>query len=464
MQRDRRRRVLFATAELRPVVSVGGLGEAAGGLVAALPDAGVDVLPVLPGYDAWPLEAEQRHVLQVPAWAGPVSARVGVHAEVGPLAIIDADGLARPHAYVDDTGEGWADNTERFARFSVGVAALTRTLAPGFDVVHLNDWHTSMVVPFLGSTTPTVLTIHNLAHQGWAGPDWLHRLPAHRDRYRWGDSVNLLAGAIRSVDRVVAVSPRYAEEIRTEAAGAGLDGVFAEPGVELTGILNGIDTRVWDPAHDAYAPQFSAASLGGKAAARAALLDHVGWGDTGEPLVVAVTRLVDQKGLDLAFGAARFLEGMKARMIVLGSGERPLADWARWLAATHPGRFWFHDGYDAALSHLLFAGGDLLMMPSRFEPCGLAQMQAMAYGTIPVVTPVGGLIDTVVDADDDRAGNGFVAEAVDEAAVVDALHRALRSWRHAGRRKAIQTRGMTRDWSWRDPALAFAGLYAEIAP
>lgn len=453
-------RVLFATAELRPLVSAGGLGEAAAGLVAGLRDQGVDVITVLPGYSAFPLENEEHLELSVPDWAAPASARLGDHPDVGRLAVVDVPGIVRPDPYVDDSGEGWSDNDARFAAFSAAVAALARTLH--VDLVQLNDWHTALTPAFLGDDMSTVMTIHNLAHQGWAGAEWLHRLPSHRDAYSWGDAVNGLAGAIRLADRVVAVSPNYASEITTDAAGMGLQGVLAERGNDLRGILNGIDTRAWNPATDAFAPQFDVSDLGGKAAARAALLDRVGWSDTGDPSIVMVTRLVDQKGVDLAFEAARFLEGMKARMIVLGSGDPRLADWGSWLAETQPDRFWFMNGYDAPLSHLLFAGGDLLLMPSRFEPCGLAQMQAMAYGTIPVVTPVGGLVDTVRDADTHRDGTGFVAASLDASGVVDALHRGLRAWRHAGRRAAIQRRGMTPDWSWTDPARAFLDLYREL--
>jgi starch synthase len=453
-------RVLFATAELRPLVSAGGLGEAAAGLAAALRDQGVDVITAIPGYSDFPLEDDERLELAVPDWAGPASARIGDHPEAGRLAVVDVPGIVRPDPYVDEHGEGWADNDLRFAAFSAAVAALGRALA--VDVVQLNDWHTALTPAFLGDEVPTVFTIHNLAHQGWASADWLHRLPSHRDAYAWGDAINGLAGAIRLSDRIVAVSPNYANEIRTDAAGLGLQDLLAARGDDLRGILNGIDTRAWNPATDSFAPQFDAIDLGGKRVARAALLEQAGWDDTEEPLIVMVTRLVDQKGVDLAFEAARFLDGMKARMLVLGSGEPGLGLWGHWLGETQPDRFWFYNGYDAPLSHLLFAGGDLLLMPSRFEPCGLAQMQAMAYGTIPVVTPVGGLVDTVRDADAHRDGTGFVASVLDESGVVDALHRGLRAVRHAGRRRAIQRRGMTPDWSWTGPATEFVDLYREL--
>jgi starch synthase len=453
-------RVVFATAELRPLVSAGGLGEAAAGLAAALVRQGVDVITAIPGYASYPLDGEESVELDVPDWAAPASARIGVHAEGGRLAVIDVPGIVRPDPYVDERGEGWADNDVRFAAFAASVAALSR--AVGADLVHLNDWHTALTPAFLGDGVPTVLTIHNLAHQGWADPGWVHRLPRHREAYVWGDAVNALAGAIRVADRVVAVSPNYAREITTDAAGMGLQGLLAARGGDLRGILNGIDTRAWNPSTDAFAPHFDVTDLAGKAMARAALLERAGWDATDEPLIVMVTRLVGQKGVDLAFEAARFLEGMRARLLVLGSGEPRLGEWGHWLGRTQPDRFWFFNGYDAPLSHLLFAGGDLLLMPSRFEPCGLAQMQAMAYGTIPVVTPVGGLVDTVIDADRHRDGNGFVAVTLDESGVVDSLHRGLRAVRHAGRRKAIQRRGMTPDWSWLAPAEEFVELYREL--
>lgn len=453
-------RVLMATSELRPLVSAGGLGEAAAGLAAGLRDLGVDVITVIPGYDDYPLDDEETGDIPVPDWASPAFVRLGNHPVAGRLAVVDVPGIRRPDPYVDERGEGWGDNDHRFAAFSAAVAGLSRILE--VDLVHINDWHTSLVPAFLSDDMPCVLTIHNLAHQGWASADWIHRLPRHREAYSWGHAVNPLAGAIRLADRVVAVSPNYAREITTEQAGMGLQGVLAERGGDLRGILNGIDARAWDPATDEFTPHFDASDLSGKAEARAELLARAGWDDTGDPVIVMVTRLVDQKGVDLAFEAARFLGGMRARMVVLGSGEPRLAEWGHWLQSTQPDRFRFVNGYDAPLSHLLFAGGDLLLMPSRFEPCGLAQMQAMAYGTIPVVTPVGGLVDTVLDIDLDPAGTGVVTSTVDESGIVDGIHRALRAWRHAGRRKAIQKRGMAPDWSWSGPAQEFLDLYSEI--
>lgn len=453
--------ILFATAELRPLVSAGGLGEASAGLVAALRAAGTDVTIALPDYFGWELSSSTKKTLDVEEWASPASVRVGDHPEAGRLALINVPGIERPDPYVDEDGEGWPDNTDRFAAFSAAIGSLAAT--GDYDVVHLNDWHTAFAPAFIPPAVPTILTIHNLGHQGYADSFWLDRLPSQRDSYAWGDGTNALAGAIRCVDVVTTVSPNYATEIVTERGGMGLDERFSERGSDLVGIRNGIDTRAWNPATDEFTANFDFDSLDGKRQAREQLLARVGWDDTGEPIIVLITRLVEQKGVDLAFEAARFLEGMRARMIVLGSGERRLADWGRWLQDTQPDRFWFLDGYDVELSHEMFAGADLFLMPSRFEPCGLAQMQAMAYGTIPVVTAVGGLVDTVADADHTRDGNGFVATTGDESGVVDALHRGLRAFRHAGRRKSLQRRGMSADWSWIQPAQHYISLYDEVA-
>ena len=453
--------ILFATAELRPLVSAGGLGEAAAGLVAGLRALGHQVTVVLPDYAGWPLEVERRSALALPEWAQPASVRQGTHPEAGDVIVVSVPGIDRPDPYVDADGQGWPDNDRRFAAFAAAVAYLADHLE--IDVLHLNDWHTSLASAFVGHETATVLTIHNLAHQGWADIGWLHALPTHRDHFVRGAALNMLAGGITAADAVVAVSPSYAREIVTIDGGFGLDDLLAARGDRLVGIRNGIDTDVWNPATDPYLPSsYGADDLEGKAKVRAALQAHVGWDGDDIPTIAMVTRLVEQKGVDVGFAAARFLDGMNARMMILGSGERALADWGRDLADRYPDRVWFHDAYDVPLSHLLFAGADLLLMPSRFEPCGLAQMQAMAYGTIPVVTDVGGLRDTVIDADRHTDGNGFVAGEVGIAGVVDALHRALAAWRQPSRRRQIVDRGMRTDWSWSAPAMAFASLYEQV--
>ncbi len=454
------RRILFVTAELRPLVSVGGLGEASAGLVEGLRKRGHHVDVVIPDYGGWVLEGERRWPLDVPDWAGPATARHGIHERAGEIIVIDAPGLARPNPYVDGDGQGWPDNTRRFAAFSAAAANLVADRAP--DLVHLNDWHTGLVPAFLPEPVPLVLTIHNLAHQGWAPVEWVHRLPRERHQYVHDQAMNPLAGAIRTAELIVAVSPTYAAEIRS-GEGMGLDGPLADRATAVIGIRNGIDVGTWNPACDLHLPEpFGPDDFSGKRAARRLLLSRLGWPDDPQPIIAMVTRMVEQKGVDVALDGARYLPGIGARLAILGTGDRLLTDRARAAADAHPDRVWFADGYDVELSHLLFAGSDLLLMPSRFEPCGLSQMQAMAYGTIPVVTGVGGLADTVVDADRHRGGNGFVAVSNDLAGMVDALHRAVHAWTQGPRRRILMRRGMSIDWSWEGPAGELSQAYERV--
>lgn len=456
-------RVLFATAELSPVARVGGLAEASAGLVRSLRAAGVDVEVILPDYRATPLDGETRTELALSPWAGGEAVvRRGRVDGFGDVTLVDAPGLARPHPYLEpESGQGWADNDLRFFTFCDAVARWAARTAP--DVLHLNDWHTAGVLGLLADRPPTVFTIHTIGYQGVTDASWLPRLTTEIDAFRWYDVINPLAAAIRLADLVVAVSPTYAREIVTPQSGMGLHALLAARGGDLVGIRNGIDTAVWDPAHDhRIAATYGVADVAGKAACRAALVAECGWSDD-EPVIGMVTRLTEQKGIDLVLDAVRFLPTMPARLAMLGAGDRATADALRAAAREHPDRVMFVEGYDDALGHRIFAGSDLFLMPSRFEPCGLAQMQAMAYGTIPVVTDVGGLHDTVVDDDRARgAGNGFVSPTVDAAGVVDALHRAVRAWRHAARRKAIARRGMREDWSWEAPAAAHVAHYERL--
>jgi starch synthase len=453
--------VLLATAELAPLTEVGGLGEATAGLARALRAEGVDVEVVLPDYGHGHAAGEPGLTLDVAGWAGPAVARPARSGPMGEVTLIETASMARPHPYVDERGRGWRDNDRRFLGFSAAVAALAHCRPP--DVLHLNDWHTGAAIAFLDERLPTVLTIHSLGHHGTTGGAWLARLPHHAAAYEWYGGLNPLSGAIALADRIVTVSPTYAAEILRPESGMGLHEQLAVRAGDLVGIRNGIDTETWDPRAD----PFLAATYGrpgddGRAECRSALLARFGW-DPADPLIGMVTRLADQKGVDLALGVAPYLDGLPARLAVLGSGDAGLAAAAAAAAGSQPDRVAFVEGYDLALAHQIFAGADLFLMPSRFEPCGLTQMQAMAYGAVPVVTDVGGLHDTVRDADLDRtAGTGFVAATLDTAGVVDALHRAVRAWRHPARRRAIQERGMTADWSWRTPARQHVALYESL--
>lgn len=455
-------KVLFATSELAPVASVGGLAVAAAGLVRALRDAGVEVTVVLPDYGDAELRVQSSELLDVPLWAGPAVARHGVIEGVGPITLVRAHGSVRPHPYVQADGSGWPDNDRRFLAFSTAVAALAELEQP--DILHLNDWHTSAALAYLFPRPPTVLTIHNLAYQGVTNPGWLPGFPHFREAFTRHGDCNPLVGGIRLADAIVAVSPTYAHEILTEESGMGVDDVLRARGDRLVGILNGIDTTVWDPAHDPHlAEPYSWGDMAGKAAARRAVLDEMALPDLSGPLLVMVSRLVEQKGVDLLVPALDMVERMPLQVAVLGDGDQVLAEALAAAAGRQPERVAFRQGYDDRLAHALFAGGDLLAMPSRFEPCGLAQMQAMRYGTLPVVTDVGGLHDTVVDVDDcPRDGTGVVAGSPTSLALLDALHRGVRAYVAPARRKAMQKRGMVHDWSWAAPARQHMELYQQL--
>ncbi|MFN0089535.1 MAG: glycogen synthase [Acidimicrobiales bacterium] len=458
-------RVLFAAAELAPVARVGGLAEAAAGLVRALRRLGVEVEVVLPDYAGGALDDEElEEPLALPSWAQPAWVRRGVWPGAGEVTLVETPGVRRPHPYLDPVnGLGWPDNDRRFLAFSAVVAALAERRRP--DVVHLNDWHSAAALGFLtGAPPPSVLTIHTLGYQGVCGAQWLGQIPRRPEAYEWYGGTNPLSGGIALADRIVAVSPTYAAEILTPEMGAGLDGPLRARAGALVGIRNGIDDEAWDPTADRFLPApFSAADLAGRARCRAELAAELNWPDDPAALVGMVTRLVDQKGVDLALAAAPFLAHLPARLVILGAGDRALAAQAAALALGAPDRVAFVEGYDEGLGRRIFGGADLFLMPSRFEPCGLAQMQAMAYGALPVVSDLGGLHDTVVDLDaQPEAGTGILLAEPSAAGVVDGLHRAVRALADPGRRRAAQTRGMTADWSWTGPATRHLALYEEL--
>lgn len=455
-------RALFATAELSPIATVGGLAAAAAGLATELRRLGVDVDLVMPDYGGISLIDETSIELPVPEWVGAAVIRRGVHPDVGGLTLVSVPGMARSHPYLRPDGSGWADNAERFFRFARAVAALVELERP--DVLHLNDWHTGPVLAALETPPPTVVSIHNLAYQGVAGGEWLDVIGPRSSHFEWWGGTNPLSGALALGDRIVAVSPNYADEIRTPDGGFGLDGPLRQRGDAVCGIINGIDITIWDPESDQHlVAAFDARRLDDRAANRAVVLDRFGFDADDEPLAVVVTRLTEQKGIDLLTPIIPLLDQIPVRLAILGSGDAVLAAELTELADRYGDRFGFVDGYDEQLSHTMFGGGDLFLMPSRFEPCGLTQMQAMRYGCVPVVTAVGGLVDTVPDADQDPSGLGFVAERPQSTDLLAAMFRASRRVTNRRRRVALQKRMMAVDWSWAGPAREYMALYGSLA-
>jgi starch synthase len=336
--------------------------------------------------------------------------------------------------------------------------------------------------PVLGGT-PCVFTIHNLAYQGLFDAAWLPRLDLgweqlSVDRLEYWGRISFMKGGIVDSRAITTVSRRYAEEIQTPEFGFGFDGILRARRTDLVGILNGIDIREWDPAHDPFLPKpFDADDLSGKQEAKIAVLRRYGLPTDQQtvkrPLIGMVSRMVDQKGLDLIAALADDLPRLEASWIVLGTGDPVYEDMWRRLAARHPDRIGAHIGFDESLAHLIEGGADLFLMPSRYEPCGLNQMYSMRYGTVPVVHAVGGLADTVIDYDAAapvapkrrrrEGGTGFVFRAYRPDALMEALTRALTLFGDTRKWKALQVTGMQQDFSWDRSAREYVKIYERVA-
>jgi starch synthase len=483
-------RVLHAAAECFPAVKTGGLADVVAALPAAQRADGLDarlLLPALPALRA--ALAGATEVARVGAAFG--AARVALlrgtlpGADV-PAYLIDAPWFyERPgNPYLGPDGRDWQDNPRRFALLGWIAAQLAEgALDPGWSprIVHAHDWHAALAPAYLAAHgaagTPlararSVLTVHNLAFQG--------RYPIERfaelDLPAWMSGpagvefhgeLRFLKGGLMFADRITTVSPTYAREILTPAGGHELDDVLRHRADRLSGIVNGIDDAVWNPATDpGIAERYDATRLDGKAACKRALQAELGLAQHAEaPLLAVVSRLSPQKGLDLLLSALPQWLGAGGQVALLGSGEPALEH--AWAAAARaaPDAVAVRLGYDEALAHRIVAGADLIAVPSRFEPCGLTQLYGLRYGTLPLVHRTGGLADTVVDADEaalrgDRA-TGFAFTGASADALAQAMRHALDGWRHPAAWKRVMRRAMAQDTSWRAPAARYAALYRE---
>jgi starch synthase len=396
-----------------------------------------------------------------------------------PVYVLDAPYLyRRPGSpYGNGAGEEWPDNLQRFALLgwvAAHLAADDADLRWHADVVHAHDWHAALacahVADHPASDVSSVFTIHNMAFQGlFPLHDWpllglasRHMSPAGLEFH---GQLSFMKAGLQYADRITTVSPSYAREIATPEFGFGLDGAVRSRGADVVGILNGIDTEVWNPATDAaLAERYDAERLGGKSVCRRALQAEFGLAGDDAALVLAiVSRLSAQKGLDLLLGALPELVAAGVQIVVQGTGDPSLETAFRMAQQAHPGRVHAHIGYDEARAHRIIAGADVIAVPSRFEPCGLTQMYGLRYGTLPVVRRVGGLADTVLDAGA-ADGNGFVFDDATPAALAEAVGRAARMRRGEARAwQALQQRGMAANLAWAGSARKYLDLYAETA-
>jgi starch synthase len=397
------------------------------------------------------------------------------------LYILDAPHLYdRPGGpYADADGREFADNAIRFGALARVGAAIGQGLLPWYrpDVVHAHDWQAGLTAAYLHygpqPRPGTVMTVHNLAFQGQFDRRLLQALglPPHaftQDGVEYYGDIGFLKAGLRLSDRITTVSPTYAAEICTPAGGMGLDGLLRWRADRLTGILNGIDTSVWDPGSDPLiAAPFSADEPGDRVLDKAALQARLGLEpDPDAPLFGVVSRLSWQKGLDLLLDALPVLLAEGGQLALLGSGEPALEAGLRAAMLAHPGRIGCVFGYDEALAHQIQAGSDALLVPSRFEPCGLTQLCALRYGAVPVVARVGGLADTVIDASPmglaAGAATGVLFSPVEAPMLERAIRQAANLYRDRPAWAGIQANGMACDVSWAEPARRYAALYADL--
>ena len=476
--------VLSVASEAYPLIKTGGLADVVGALPTALAAEGVTVRTLLPGYPVVMAALGQaRTVWSTSNLAGAPAQVLAGHARGLDLLVLDAPHMfARVgNPYAGPDGRDWADNPQRFAALARVGAHIAEGAIDGWrpDVVHAHDWQAALLPAYLhydgAHPRPgTVVTVHNLAFQGQFAAGLLPALglpPSSFtvDGVEYYGAVGFLKAGLRFADRITTVSPTYATEILGPEAGMGLDGLLRQRATVVSGILNGIDEDVWNPASDKLlAAPYDATHLAARAGNRAALQERLGLApDPNGLLFGVISRLTWQKGMDLLLEALPALLEEGAHLAVLGAGDASIEASLRAATAAYPGRVGCVIGYDEALAHLIQAGSDALLVPSRFEPCGLTQLCALRYGSVPVVARTGGLADTVIDASPMALAAG-VATGVQFAPATpemldSAIRRAARLHRNTPAWHRMQANGMATDVSWRDPARQYAALFREVA-
>ena len=467
---------------MAPYVKTGGLADVSAALPKALARLGHRLTVVLPLYREVPRQGlRKRGPLDVPMGGSPVRATVYTtrSGQVDVVLIDHPPFYDRPFPYGAGSTD-YPDNDVRFAFLSRAALEYLRSRGERPDVIHTHDWQTGLVPvymkteywadPTLGRV-PCVFTIHNLAYQGRFALAAAARVdvPAHLltpEGLEFHGSLCYLKGGVLFAELINTVSPQYAREIQTPEQGYHFDGLLRARSADLLGILNGVDYEEWDPAHDPHlARPYSAGDLAGKKANKADLLRTFGLPVTPElPVVGILSRLVSQKGFDIVARAWHDLLQKPMRLAVVGTGDPDVQDTFASLASRAPDRFAVRFVYDPVLAHKLMAGVDMLLMPSRYEPCGLTQMYALRYGTVPIVRSTGGLVDTVEPFDAKTGkGTGFRFEAADGTALIWALDQALKAYEDGDAWRALQQRGMARDFSWDHSAKEYVALYEEAA-
>jgi starch synthase len=481
--RPRTLRALHVVAELYPWVKTGGLGDVLAALPAALLEQGVDTRLCLPGF---PALLDAFHLTDAVRLLTPFAIeRVRVALATVPGSKIAAylvdhpafyDRPGGPYGGAD--GRDWPDNHRRFGLLSWVAAALAQGADPNWrpDIVQAHDWHAGLVPAYLraaGAPTPSIFTVHNLAYQGFFAAGIFPELSLPGNFYaidgiEFYGGLSFLKAGLFYADRLTTVSPTYAREIQTPEFGEAFDGLLRSRAGVLTGILNGVDPRYWDPEHDDAIPASYTidTAVAGKAAAKAELRRRFRLDETTGPVFGVVSRLTPQKGLDLLLAALPDLVASGGQLAVLGSGDHDIEAGFAAAAAGRRGEAGVEIGYDEKLARLIIAGSDGVVVPSRFEPCGLTQLYALRYGTLPLVRRTGGLVDTVVDATParlrDKTATGFAFDAATPEALAATLRRATALYADRAVWQQMMRRAMSRDFSWTRSARQYVELYREL--
>lgn len=472
--------VLSVASECVPLLKTGGLADVVGALPKAMAEQGWDMRVLMPAYPGMleKLGPTEQVLADQSIYGFPVRVRAGRIDGINIL-LVDA-----PHMY-DRAGGPYGnadgdyhDNPERFATLCMAASAIARDgLSDGWspDVVHAHDWQGGLVPAYLRYGGPshvkTVLTVHNIAFQGMAPADRLGtlNLPVADftdDKLEYYGQISTLKAGLVAADAITTVSPTYAAELMRPEFGLGLQGVIESRAADLSGILNGVDVEVWSPEKDPGITPYSSDDMVGKARNRAALLQEFGLGDVPGPLAIVVSRLTSQKGIDLIPGVLNDFVARGGGLIVLGSGDHGLERAMQNAARAHPGRIGVRIGYDEALSHRMFAGGDAVLVPSRFEPCGLTQMYGLRYGTLPLVAATGGLADTVIDANpaalNAGVATGIAFHPTDGLAFEQAMRRLSTLYADKPTWQSMQANAMASRVDWSRSAAAYQALYESL--
>lgn len=476
--------VLGVASEMYPLLKTGGLADVVGALPGALAPLGVHVRTLLPGHPAVLAGLQDARELSTwPAWFGGSARLLAGRHDAQELLVLDAPHLyARPgNPYLDSKGHDWHDNAERYAALAFAAARIgwgeVEDFAP--DLIHAHDWQAALAPAYLhylgqGKRRPaTVLTLHNLAFQGQFKADIWSRLGLPDEAFamqglEYHGNIGYLKAGIHFSDAITTVSPTYSREIRTPAGGMGLDPMLRWRNAAVSGIVNGIDTEVWNPATDPHlARTYGIESIDRRMLNKREVESRFGLPADEAPLICMISRLTAQKGIDLVAASLDAIVGAGARLVVLGTGDAALEDALRIGAQRHAEHVAVRIGYDEGLSHLLQGGCDAILVPSRFEPCGLTQLYGLRYGCVPVVARVGGLADTVIDANDAAvkagAATGVQFSDISAEGLLDAVRRTVALYRQPAAWRRIQQAGMRADVGWQTSATEYASLYRRLA-